>query len=273
MITQLSTRPLRLGAVSYLNSRPLIENLQELLPRARIVLDYPSRLADGLSAGDLDVALIPSVEYFRGTGYTILSSACVAARGPVMSVRLYCRTHPGDIQRVAMDEGSRTSAALTRVILAERYGVSPSVEPLPLDADTAHSDADAVLLIGDRAMHPPREPFAQVVDLGQMWYEWTGLPFVFAMWVAAGRVHDTQTVEQALNAARDQGVAAIDAIASREAVRLGLTEETARTYLSQHLNYHLTSAERSGLELFRRLAEQQGLLSGQRSAASHVALT
>ena len=113
----------RLGAVSYLNSKPLIEDLGQLLPESEILLDYPSRLADALAAGELDVALIPSVEYFRGSGYRIISSACVATRGPVMSVKLYCRVHPGEIQRLALDDGSRTSAALTRVILAERYGV------------------------------------------------------------------------------------------------------------------------------------------------------
>ncbi len=132
----------RLGAVSYLNSKPLIEDLQTLIPESDIVLDYPSRLADALSSGDLDVALIPSVEYFRGTNYRIISSACVAARGPVMSVKLYCRVHPGQICRVAMDEGSRTSAALARVILAERYGVYPTTEPLPMDSATTATSAD-----------------------------------------------------------------------------------------------------------------------------------
>jgi chorismate dehydratase len=249
----------RLGAVSYLNSKPLIEGLEGLLPDSQIVLDYPSRLADALAAGELDVALIPSVEYFRGTGYRIISSACVAARGPVMSVKLYCRVHPGEIRCIALDEGSRTSAALSRVILAERYGVYPNAEPLPMESSTLSSSADAILLIGDRAMHEPDECFVEVMDLGQMWYDWTGLPFVFAMWVA--RIdRDISGVEQALDESRDRGVAAISRIAAEQAPLLDLAPTAAFTYLTENLNYYLTSAERSGLELFRQLAEKQHLL-------------
>ena len=147
----------RIGAVTYLNSRPLVQHLGRLLPWASISLDYPSRLADQLASGQLDAALIPSVEYFRRPGYEVISDACVAARGEVMSVRLYCRVHPGQIRTLALDEGSRTSAALTRVILAEHFGVFPDSEPLPLEATTADTTADAVLLIGDRAMHAPAE--------------------------------------------------------------------------------------------------------------------
>lgn len=254
-----SAASVRLGAVSYLNSKPLIEDLQSLLPKSDIVLDYPSRLADALSSGDLDVALIPSVEFFRGSNYQIISTACVAARGPVMSVKLYCRVHPGQVRSVAMDEGSRTSAALARVILAERYGVYPTTEPLPMDSVTTASSADAVLLIGDRAMHQPDESFEEVIDLGKMWYDWTGLPFVFAMWVARQDA-DISGIEAALDESRDRGVAAIRRIASEQAPLLALDRTTAQDYLSQNLNFHLTSAERSGLELFRQLAQQQNLL-------------
>lgn len=264
-MTMTNPAAVRLGAVSYLNSKPLVRDLDQLLPGSRIVLDYPSRLADSLAAGELDVALIPSVEYFRGTGYRLISSACVAARGPVMSVKLYCRVHPGQIRRLALDEGSRTSAALARVILAERYGVYPDAEPLPMESSTTASSADAILLIGDRAMHPPREEFTEVMDLGQLWYDWTGLPFVFAMWVARDDV-DITGIEQALDESRDRGVAAVREIACEQAPQLGLSSQTAVTYLTENLNYFLTSAERSGMELFRQLADEQQLLRPESSA-------
>lgn len=251
---------LQIGAVSYLNSRPLIEGLEQLLPTANLVLDYPSRLADALASGDLDVALIPSIEYFRQPGYEVISDACVAARGHVMSVKLYCRVHPGEIQRLALDEGSRTSAALAKVILAERYGVVARTEPLLMESSTLDSTADAVLLIGDRAMHNPPEAFVEVIDLGQFWYDWTGLPFVFAMWVARQDAA-TEGVEDALSQARDQGLARILDIARDEAPRLGLSEDVARTYLTKNLHYHLTSAERSGLKLFHELAAQHNLVN------------
>ena len=250
---------MQIGAVSYLNSRPLIEGLEGLLPSANLVLDYPSRLADALSNGQLDVALIPSIEYFRRPGYEVISDACVAARGEVLSVKLYCRVHPGQIRTLALDEGSRTSAALTKVILAERYGVIPKTEPLRMESATTDSSADAVLLIGDRAMHSPEESFVEVMDLGQFWYDWTGLPFVFAMWVARREVN-TEGVDEALSHARDLGIANVADIAREEAPRLGISETLAHKYLTRNLHYHLTSAERSGLKLFSELAAQHNLV-------------
>src|SRR5579872_4430858 len=151
--------PLRIGAVNYLNSKPLIEGLAELAPEAELILDYPSCLADRLSARTLDVALVPSIACLLAPNYEVVSDACVAARGQVLSVKLFFRTQPAAVRRLALDEGSRTSAALARILLGERYGVFPELEPLPLNQSTAGIDADAVLLIGDRAIDSPAEAF------------------------------------------------------------------------------------------------------------------
>jgi len=269
------------GAVSYLNSKPLIEGLDELLEgHATLRLDYPSRLADDLASGTLDVALIPSIEYFRGQNYEVISDACVAAHGPVLSVKLYSRVPWGEVKSLALDEGSRTSATLARILLAERHGVFPKLEPLPLDHRTQDSSADAILLIGDRAISPPRESFLGTWDLGEEWLEWTGLPFVFAMWVgrrvegrwlmvdgqnSLGRSSSStfnpqpSTIDHLLSAARDLGVARIDDIARREAPLLGLSLPTTVSYLSENLQYHLGPAERNGLKLFYELASSMGL--------------
>jgi chorismate dehydratase len=185
---------LAVGAVNYLNSKPLIERLDELLEgHATLRLDYPSRLADDLASGKLDVALIPSIEYFRGRDYEVISDACVAAHGPVLSVKLYSRVPWGDVKSIALDEGSRTSATLARILLAERHGVFPKSAPLPLDHRTEDSSADAILLIGDRAISPPDEQFLGTWDLGEEWFEWTGLPFVFAMWVGSKEVRSQKS--------------------------------------------------------------------------------
>ena len=143
---------MRIGAVNYLNSKPLVYGLNRYAPEVRLSYDLPSRLADSLAAGRLDVALIPSVEFFRALDCRIVSDACVACRGPVLSVKLHFRVPPRDVRRVALDEGSRTSAALTQILLAEKYGVRPAFEPLPIGCGLGESDADAVLLIGDRAI-------------------------------------------------------------------------------------------------------------------------
>src|SRR3954470_3310916 len=100
---------MRIGAVNYLNSKPLVYGLESLAPTARITYDLPSRLADSLAAGRLDVALIPSGEFFRTPGPRIVSDACVACCGPVLSVKLHFRVPPKDVRTVALDEGSRTS--------------------------------------------------------------------------------------------------------------------------------------------------------------------
>jgi chorismate dehydratase len=252
------TARLRIGVVSYLNSKPLLEDLAELLPDAELRLDYPSQLADDLAAGELDVALIPSIEYFRGEGYQIVSDACVAARGPVLSVKLYSRVAPTAIRSLALDTGSRTSAALARILLAERFDVRPRLEPLPIGQSTDDTRADAVLLIGDRAMFPLEERFAVTWDLGEEWFAWTGLPFVFAVW-AARAGGDTTAVAAALSAARDRGECSLEAIARREAPLLGLPLATTIQYLTKNLHFHLGAAERRGLQLFHELAIRHDL--------------
>ena len=150
----------------------------------QVVFDYPSRLADALAAGDLDVALIPSIEYARHRGYSIISDACIACDGPVRSVKLFGRVPAEEIRTLALDEGSRTSAALARILLKERFGLSPEICPLPLGPDLDDVAADAAVLIGDRGMRPSDGSFEFVWDLGAEWADWTGLPFVFALWIA-----------------------------------------------------------------------------------------
>ena len=125
--------PIRIGAVSYLNTKPLVHELEALAPQAELILDYPSRLADQMARGELEVALIPVIEYFRAGTYSLVPNIAIASQGPVLSVTLFSRTPWTQIRRVSLDEGSRTSAALTQVLLRKKYGVRPEVCPLPLD--------------------------------------------------------------------------------------------------------------------------------------------
>ena len=254
--------PIRIGAVNYLNSKPLIEGLAEDLrrvaPAADLVLDYPSRLADDLETGHLDVALVPSIECLRDPDYEVVTDACVATHGPVLSVKLYSRVAISNISTLALDEGSRTSATLARVLLAERFGLHPELEPLPLGETVDASTADAVVLIGDRAMHPLKETFVETWDLGDVWSQWTGLPFVFALW-ATRRGTVLGAVEDALAAARDRGLEHLNQIAERESLELGIPADSASAYLHDNLHFHLGPAERHGMALFQRLAIAQGL--------------
>ena len=248
---------LKVGAVRYLNTKPLVYGLAGTSD-FDLLFDLPSRLADRLADGDLDVALIPVVEAFQNPEYTIISDACIACRGPVWSVKLFSRVPVEQIRSLALDEGSRTSAALAQILLGERFGISPRLQPLPIGENTTSTDADAILLIGDRAIHPPAEKFAAVWDLGDQWCRWTELPFVFAMWTARPGV-DATALAAALAQARDGGLAHLEEIAAAEAASVGLTAGECLHYFRDNLHFTLGEREREGLERFRQLAAQRGL--------------
>ncbi len=249
---------MRIGAVTYLNTKPLIYRFERHCPRGELVFDLPSRLADRLAAGELDVALIPSIECLRHPDYQIISDACIACHGPVLSVKLLMRVPPDAIRTLALDEGSRTSGALARILLKQRFGRTPDVIPLPMNTDLSDCPADAILLIGDRAIHSPRGQFAEVWDLGDQWCRWSGLPMVFAMWVAR-RDRRIGGLADVLRAVRDDGVDHVEKIAEREAPCYGLTFPECLSYLRDNLYFRLGPREREGLHLFYNHARRQGL--------------
>jgi chorismate dehydratase len=252
---------LRVGAVSYLNAKPLYEWLGDFAPDVELSVDLPSRLASQLASGDLDVGLIPSVEYLRGVplGYSVIPDLAIAARGPVRSVKLFSRVPLERVDRLALDEGSRTSQALTRVWLDAAHGVRPSrIETLPMGVSALESTADAVLVIGDRAMKVPDQPFHTVVDLAEAWNQLTGLPFVFALWVVRPGV-ELAGLPGALQAARSRGLARADELARKYGPRLGLEFAAAYQYLTRILSYDLGDREVAGLRLFARMAADRGL--------------
>lgn len=251
-------RRVRIGAVQYLNAKPLTVALADIAPNAEITVDLPSRLADGLASGQLDVALIPSIEFFRNPGCTIVSDACISCDGAVKSVKLFGRVPVEKISSLALDEGSRTSATMARVLLKERFGLEPHLEPLPIGATLDNTTADAVVLIGDRGMVPPKEHFEFVWDLGEQWCRWMGLPFVFAMWIARPNL-DLDGLDSLFGAARDEGLQRLESIAREEFSRIGISYEECLVYLRDHLVFHLGKPQWQGLEKFCRLAMQHQL--------------
>lgn len=249
---------IRIGAVSYLNTKPLIHELDRLAPDAEVVLDYPSRLADRLREGSLDVGLIPIIEVFRAGGYRLVPGISIASHGPVLSVTLFSRVPWNEIRRVALDEGSRTSAALTQVLLRHRYGIRPEIVPLPMDQTVEGVDVDAALLIGDRAMHACLPGFQHAFDLGQEWHDWTALPFVYAAWAVRPGV-ELGPVLEALYAAKRSGQTNVGPIAAHEAKLLGLDAGFCRRYLSNIIRYDLGTREEAGMQRFYGLARDLGL--------------
>lgn len=261
-------RRVRIGAVNYLNTKPLIYDLETLAPEAELSLDLPSRLADQLAAGDLDVALIPIVEYLRAPAYSLVPGIAIATRGPVLSVTLFSKKAWPDIRSVALDEGSRTSAALTQVILRHRHEVRPRLEHLAIDADPESTTTDAVLLIGDRAMHACLPGYKFAYDLGEAWTEWTDLPFVFAAWAVRPGV-ELGNVEAALHESKCRGLANAGLIADRESHALGLGAGFCRRYLTNVIRYDLGPRELAGLRHFHALAAELGLAPKETTRDHH----
>ena len=236
--------------------------LPRLAPDAEIEVDVPSRLAEGLAEGRFDVALIPSIEYLRNPGCTIVSDCCIASDGPVRSIMLYSRVPLERISSLSLDEGSRTSAALVQIWLREHLGLRPALRPLPIGAAAAECPTDAVMLIGDRGLRPAGRKFEFSWDLGEEWNRWTGLPFVFALWVARPGV-ESDGLAQALAAARDEGLTQLPEIARQAAPAVGVPEGECLRYLRDHLEFHLGPRQRQGMELFFELARRHGLAANE----------
>lgn len=255
----------RIGAVAYLNTKPLIYGLEERLVGVdgSLQLELPSRLADRLEAGSLDVALIPVVEYFQHLDrYRPVSNAVIACCGPVWSVRILFRKAPEHVRTLAIDEGSRTSVALSKILFAARFNRIPETVPLPIDNDFLECQADAVLVIGDRAMKPERyrSYFAYDWDLGEEWFQLTELPFVFAMWVARDPSFATEGWAGILEAARNEGCGHSEEIIARYASSYRLTESECRDYLTHYLRFQLGTQEKQGLLEFHRRCRDLGLI-------------
>jgi chorismate dehydratase len=244
--------PLRIGLFPYLNVQPLIFGLRGE-SGVEIVLDLPSRIADRFREGELDLAMVPSFEAAT-LGAPIVDSVCIASDGPVETVILHHRVSLDHVTSLALDEASRTSAALARLLICEESGSFPAATAFsPHDAETP--DADALLVIGDPAFGFAREGY-RALDLGEAWKARHALAFVFAVMVRRSDV-DHGVAKRLLQAVQ-KGVDAAGTIA--HSYNSGVDAERAERYLRNVIRYELGSRERAGLALFYRLAQAKGLL-------------
>ncbi len=257
----------RLGAVSYLNARPLVYGL-ERQPRFDLRYDIPSECARLLHAREIDVGLIPSIEYLRGpSAYAFVPGPAVTSRGPVASVAIYTRVEPRDIRSIAMDTSSRTSVALAAVLLRRRFGVVPEAVPMAADLPAMLARADAALIIGDNALfldpqsasrHQPST--IAKIDLGELWTDTTGLPFVYAVWAGWTDALSPEDVGL-LQRARDEGVAGADEVARAYYPGDPARQAVAKRYLRDNIRYVLGPEELEGLRRFYQYATEMRLAS------------
>jgi chorismate dehydratase len=234
------------GAVSYLNTKPLI------WPYAAqdLILDVPARLADAFYQDQLDVALLPIFEVLLHGGGPVVDDVAIACEGHVYSVLVGSRTDFADCGEIYLDPSSRSSVALLRVLIAEYYPHLRVREGVP-------PDEAARLLIGDPAIAFQRglQEGWQVHDLGALWQKHTGLPFVFAAWALQKNLLDKVAPALSLRAAKEAGMAARQTIAKGEP-----DPEFALDYLTNYVRFDLREREREAIALFARLARKHGLL-------------
>ena len=214
----------------------------------------PAECADRLADGRADIGIVPSIELNRQK-LDVIPGCGIACRGPVRSILLISKVPLDRIRTLATDSSSRTSVALSRVILARKYGIQPEFRSQPPHLASMLEHCDAALIIGDAALvlDPAELPF-HVLDLGLEWVVMTGLPMVFAVWAARAGLppQDPQPFRASLRFGTDH----IDDIARAEHRNLGISETLAREYLTRNIVFDLGEREYAGLTLFLQYASE-----------------
>jgi chorismate dehydratase len=281
-------RPLRISAISYLNTAPLMWDFEHGEAGAGFKISYtlPSACARALEAGTADIGIIPAAAYAQVPGLVVLPGVAIASRRPVRSILLVSRVPVEKIRTVALDTSSMTSVALTKILFEKWLGGGRTFTSLAPNLEQMLSQHDAALVIGDPALQIDRSRYL-TLDLAEEWIRHTGKPFVFAFWAVRqdalqqDAVHgegiyadsrprlsrsDAGLPEPDLaiifQQSRDHGLepASLDQIVRDWAPRLGLKEADIRSYLTENIYYHLDPPCLEGLQLFYRYAAEIGAL-------------
>ena len=257
-------RQIRLGAVDYLNARPLVYGLELRSDLFTLRYDVPSKCAALLHEGSIDVGMIPSIEFLRGADYRIVPHMAIVSEGAVASVALFCTKPIAQVTTIAADTSSRTSNALMRILCYETLGIDAAFEPMAPDVPAMLRRCDAALVIGDPALFFDHAAAGVTkIDLGEQWASLTELPFVWAFWAGRPGVMPPPAVA-ALVAARDAGVRASDRIAAAycEPERIA----RGQAYLRENISYTLGEREEEGLRRYYKLAAKHGLVDARAPA-------
>ena len=252
-------RRLRVCAVSYLNTVPLVWGMLHGEQQGRFDLEFlsPSECADKLESGGADIGIVPSSELLR-LDLEVIPGAGIACQQAVRSILLVSKVAFADIRILAADMNSRTSVQLARVLLARNHGAEPCIIWARPDLTAMLRTADAALIIGDPALRldVASLPY-RVSDLGAEWTATTGLPMVFAVW-AGQKECVTPELEAPFLASCRFGMSHLDEIVRAESRGRGFSEEFTRAYLRDNLCLELGEREYQGLELFLRYAGELG---------------
>ena len=256
---------LRISAISYLNTAPLMWDFEQGAAGAPFDIAYtlPSQCAAELERGTADIGIIPAAAYAIIPGLSILPGIAIASKKAVRSILLVSRKPLDAINTVALDSSSLTSVALTRVLFDKYWGGGRLFSSLPPDLETMLATHDAALLIGDPALKVDRSQY-QTWDLAEEWNQFTGKPFVFAFWAVTQSAAQESSLDLAtvFQQSRDHGLlpSNLGEIVATWAPKLGLSEAAVRRYLTENVHYYLDDPCLNGLNLFYRYAEECGVL-------------
>jgi len=260
---------LRIAASSYLNTAPLIWSFLYGSRQGSVSLfthEAPARCAEMLANGEVDSALVPVIEYQSIPEIAIVPDVCVGSRSAVRSVVIASKLNNlKKVKRVVLDDSSRTSVALVKIIFREFLGFEPEWETAPPDLTSMLRHADAALIIGDPAMQIPRDQF-RVFDLATLWHDFTGFGFVFAMWML--RPQNAAAFPPVdFAAARDEGLAHLNEIVAHQADQIALSPEEIKDYLTNNIAFQIDDGMKQGLELYFELARKHGLIESPKTLA------
>ena len=247
--------PLNVGCVSFLNAKPLIYGLENARD-VRLTLEVPSRLLDGMLDHRFDVALLPVIDYQRMPGLKLLTSGGIGCDGETLTVRIFSPIPIEQVRTLACDTDSHTSVALAKVVLKRLYGITPRFIDLAAGALTGET---ALLLIGDKVVCEEPAGLPHQLDLGEGWKRLTGLPFVFAAWIARQGI-ELGDLPDKLEAAKRGGLTHLDEIIARYAIPRGWPADIAHRYLAEYLKFDVEADQMKAIRLFHQYAGEEGLL-------------
>ena len=241
---------LKISAVSYLNTIPFIHGLKqsELIKTIDLQLDYPSICADKLINGTVDLALVPVAVIPKLKEAYIISDYCIGANGAVDTVCLYSDVPIEEIESIALDYQSRTSVALLKILLNEYWQLNPELKKANVGFEENIKGNHAALVIGDRAF-ALNTKYAYIYDLSAIWKKMTGLPFVFAAWVANTKLPQDFIIS--FNKALEKGLSNIDKALALEGDSYPNCKNP-EDYLNNKISYNLDVEKQKGMELFLR---------------------
>jgi chorismate dehydratase len=243
---------IRIGAVSYLNTKPLLYGIvrsKELLEQIELVIDYPSKIANMLVQDSLDVGLIPVAAIPQLKEWHIISDYCIGAEGAVASVCLFSDVPLDKIERVLLDYQSKTSVNLCKVLLKHYWKINPVLENAKEDFREQIQGTTAGVVIGDRALEQ-RLSSPYIYDLAEAWQQFTGLSFVFAAWIANKKLPESFCT--LFNKANAVGLNELDKVVAENPYNV----YDLNTYFSKNISYHFTTEKRKGLERFLQLLNE-----------------